>query len=201
MVSYKFSESSILIYIDGSCLNQNSSIDVQSRKAGCAVVCGTHHPSGQTKSHPSIYVFRLENQGPDGNYHAATSNRAELRAATAALEGRLWGTEGWRYVNIATDSTYVVKGITEWVPNWKARQWTKPTGEDVANKDLWMRLLDLVNKQARTGCEVRFWHINRGHNAEADKWAKAGACRPDVERYEECDLEQSAAKYRPRIME
>lgn len=155
----------------------------------------------QTKSYPSIYVFRLENQESDGNYHAAISNRAELRAATAALECRLWGTEGWRYDNIATDSTYVVKVITEWVPNWKARQWTKLIGEDVANKDLWMRLLGLVNKQACNGCEVWFWHVSRGHNTETDKWAGAGACQPDVERYEECDLEQSAARYRPRIME
>ena len=79
MVSYLYPESSILIYIDGSCLNQNSSIDAHSRRAGCAVVYGTHPSSGQTKSHPSISMFRLENQGPDGNYHAPTSNRAELR--------------------------------------------------------------------------------------------------------------------------
>ena len=134
MVSYRYPESSILIYIDGSCLNQNSSIDVHSRRAGCAVVYGTHPSSGQTKSHPSISMFRLENQGPDGNYHAPTSNRAELRAAAAALEARLWGKEGWRCVNIATDSVYVVQGITEWVPTWKARQWTKSNGEDVATK-------------------------------------------------------------------
>jgi ribonuclease HI len=201
MVSYQFPKSSILIYTDGSCLNQNSKTDVQSRRAGFAVVYGTHPSSGQMKSHPSIYTFRLENQGPDGNYYDATSNRAELRAAVAALEGRLWGTEGWRYVNIATDSTYVVKGITEWVSKWKARQWTKAKGEDVANKDLWMLLLSLVNKQARKGCEVRFWHINRGQNAQADIWAKAGAARPEVDRYKAWDLMQSESEYRPRIME
>jgi ribonuclease HI len=124
-----------------------------------------------------------------------------LRAATAALESRLWGTEGWRYVNIATDSTYVVKGITEWVPKWKARQWTKATGEDVANKDLWILLLGLVNKQARKGCEVRFWHIDRGLNTLADEWAKVGASHYEVDRYKEWDLAQLEALYRPRIMQ
>jgi ribonuclease HI len=201
MVSYRFPESSILIYTDGSCLNQNSRTDVQSRRAGCAVVFGTHPPSGQMKSHCSSWNFRLENQGPDGNYHAATSNRAELRAATAALEAQLWGTEGWRFVTIATDSTCVVKGITEWVPNWRARQWTKATGEDVANKYLWMLLLSLVNKQARKGCEVRFWHINRENNTKADMWAKAGATKPEVDRYWGWDLVQLEAAYRPRVME
>lgn len=148
MVSYKFPESSILIYTDGSCLNQNSRTDVRSRKAGCAVVFGTHPPSGQMKSYSSSWSFRLENQGPDGNYYAATSNRAELRAATAALEGRLWGTEGWRYVTIATDSTYVVKGITEWVPNWKFHQWTKSTGEEIV-QTLHTRALHRKQSRAR----------------------------------------------------
>ena len=148
MVSYKFPESSILIYTDGSCLNQNSRTDVRSRKAGCAVVFGTHPPSGQMKSYSSSWSFRLENQGPNGNYYAATSNRAELRAATAALEGRLWGTEGWRYVTIATDSTYVVKGFTEWVPNWKFHQWTKSTGEEIV-QTLHTRALHRKQSRAR----------------------------------------------------
>lgn len=200
MASRQSPEKSILIYTDGSCLNQNSRTDVLSRRAGCAVVFGTHPPSGQMKSYCSSLNFRLEDQGPDGSYHTATSNRAELRAAVAALEIRLWGTEGWRFVTIATDSIYVVKGITEWVPKWKARQWTKATGENVANKDLWMLLLGLVNKQARKGCEVRFWHINREDNAQADMWAKAGAIHPAVDKYEEFDLVQLENEYCPRVM-
>lgn len=126
----------MLIYTDGTCVNQNSSIDVHSRRRGCAVVYGTTPPQGQRVTHPSVIRFRLEDYGWDGNYHVATSNRAELRAATAALESRLWGTERWRYVTIATDSTYVVDGITDWVIKWKARDWSKSTGEAVANKDL-----------------------------------------------------------------
>jgi len=85
MVSYKFPESSILIYIDGSCLNQNSIHDARSRKGGCAVVYGTQPTSGTRSAPMSSFQFRLENRGPDGSFHKAMSSRAELRAAIAAL--------------------------------------------------------------------------------------------------------------------
>jgi len=131
----------------------------------------------------------------------ATSNRAELRAAIAALECRFWGTEGWTHVTIATDSTYVVNGITEWVPKWKARQWTKATGEDVANKDLWMMLLRLVNKQARKGCSVRFWHISRIHNEQADQLAKSAANSREKEDYRTRDLGKIEAHFHAHNMD
>jgi ribonuclease HI len=201
MVSRYKPKTHILLYTDGSCLNQNSRTDVRSRRAGCAVVYGTMALSGQTTTHPSGLCFRLENRGWDGNIYAATSNRAELRAATAAPECRLWGTEGWRQATIATDSTYVVDGITDWVVKWQARDWTKSTGEDVANKDLWKRLLHLVNEQTHHGCEVIFWHINRAYNDQADRWAKSAADRPEIEEYKEFDLVETEATYRPRIVD
>jgi len=176
-------EDHILIYIDGSCLGQNSKNETRHRKAGCAVVYGPATPSGMRVEHPSVLTFRLENYGPDGYHHVATSNRAELRAATAALECRLWGTEGWQIVTIATDSTYVVEGITKWVPRWRLRQWIKATGEEVANKDLWTRLLHLVNEQAQAGCEVGFWHIDRNLNHRADRYARLGATHSEVDVY------------------
>ena len=45
-----------------------------------------------------------------------------VRHVSTAMQGRLWGTEGWHALIIATDSTYVVDGITKWVPKWKLRQ-------------------------------------------------------------------------------
>jgi len=150
---------------------------------------------------PSVLSFRLENYGPAGSHRAATSDRAELRAAIAALECQLWGTEGWYTVTVATDSTYVVDGITDWVPRWKLRQWTKATGEDVANKDLWKRLLQLVNEQGQAGCEVSFWHIRREDNEQADRFAKLGATYPEKDAYHRCCLEKSEANFRPYIPE
>jgi ribonuclease HI len=191
----------ILIYIDGSCLNQNSKNVVQSRRAGCAVIYGPTTSLGTLIQRPSALTFRLENYGPDRSYHVATSNRAELRAATAALECQMWGTEGWHTATIATDSTYVVEGITKWVPRWQLRQWTKATGEEVANKDLWKRLIHLVNRQAEAGCEVCFWHVSREHNERADRHAKLGATKPETNTYDPCWLEKDERDFRPRISE
>ena len=77
------------------------------------------------------------------------------------------------------------------------------THEDVANKDLWQRLLHLVNVQARNGCEVCFWRINRVYNDEADGGAKSAANYPEVEDYRNFDLEKMEAKWRnrPRIVD
>ena len=108
----------------------------------------------------------------------------------------MWGTEGWRTVTIATDSTYVVEGITDWVARWKSQQWTKMTGEDVANVDLWKRLLRLLNKQAERGCEVRFWHIAREHNVQADELARKGAENRRRDAYKVCDLTRAEASRR-----
>ena len=44
-------------------------------------------------------------------------------------------------VKLYTDSKYVLQGITEWLPNWKARGWRTAAREPVKNQDLW-QLLD-----------------------------------------------------------
>lgn len=87
-----------------------------------------------------------------------------------------------------------MNGITAWVHRWKARGWTKATGEDVVNKDLWVMLLHLVNKQAHAGCEVRFWHISRTRNTQADHRAQVGADLSEEEDYRARDLVRTEAK-------
>jgi ribonuclease HI len=39
-------------------------------------------------------------------------------------------------VKLYTDSKYVLQGITEWLPNWKARGWRTAAREPVKNQDL-----------------------------------------------------------------
>ena len=39
-----------------------------------------------------------------------------------------------------TDSTYVQKGITEWIINWKKNNWITSSKKPVLNKDLWIKL-------------------------------------------------------------
>ena len=68
-----------------------------------------------------------------------TNNRMELRAVIEAL--RL--IKGPRKIRISTDSNYVVKGMTEWLPGWIRRRWTNSMKKPVLNRDLWETLLEL----------------------------------------------------------
>ena len=67
---------------------------------------------------------------------ATTNNRMELTAVIRALEALKRGVSA----RVHTDSEYVVRGITEWVPNWKARGWRTADRKPVKNQDLWEQL-------------------------------------------------------------
>jgi ribonuclease HI len=65
-----------------------------------------------------------------------TNNRMELMAAIKGLESL---TRPCR-VRLTTDSQYVMKGIQEWMANWKKRGWKTAAKKPVKNVDLWQRL-------------------------------------------------------------
>ena len=86
-----------------------------------------------------------------------TNNGMEL---TAALEGLRSIPRGPR-VRVRTDSQYVVKGITSWLPGWERRGWRTSQGSPVANRELWEALRDVV----KTHSDVS-WEWVKGHNGE-----------------------------------
>ncbi len=93
-----------------------------------------------------------------------TNNRMELKAVIEGLNA----IRNPKYpVIVFTDSTYVQKGINEWINNWKKRNWKK-----VKNPDLWKELDSLVSRFP----EIRFEHIeaHTGHpeNERCDKEAR-----------------------------
>ena len=61
-------------------------------------------------------------------------------------------------VRIHTDSTYVMKGMTEWMDNWKKRGWKTAARKPVKNVDLWQRLDEVLN-----GHQV-YWRWVKGHS-------------------------------------
>jgi ribonuclease HI len=63
---------------------------------------------------------------------------------------------------LTTDSTYVIKGITEWLASWKRRGWKTADKKPVKNEDLWRRLDAAV---ARHQVE---WHWVRGHTGHVE---------------------------------
>ena len=104
-----------------------------------------------------------------GGEPQTTNNRMELMAAITALESLTRASE----VVVTTDSTYVLKGITEWVPGWKVRGWRTSSKKPVKNVDLWQRLDEAVARH-----DVR-WEWVKGHNGHpenerADELARRG---------------------------
>ncbi|PMZ30369.1 ribonuclease HI, partial [Pseudomonas sp. GW247-3R2A] len=71
-----------------------------------------------------------------------TNNRMELMGAIRGLEELKRSCD----VLLVTDSQYVMKGINEWMDNWKKRGWKTAAKEPVKNADLWKLLDEQVNR-------------------------------------------------------
>lgn len=87
-----------------------------------------------------------------------TNNRMEMMAVIAALEALKKPCK----VTITTDSQYVMKGMTEWLSGWKAKQWKTAARKPVKNADLWQRLDKAVSQH-----QVK-WQWVRGHDGHPD---------------------------------
>jgi ribonuclease HI len=97
-----------------------------------------------------------------------TNNRMELTAVIRALEALKRSSA----VRVHTDSEYVRKGITEWIGNWKVRQWKTADKKAVKNRDLWEQLDALTQ-----GHDIE-WRWVKGHsgvpgNERVDQLANA----------------------------
>jgi ribonuclease HI len=103
-----------------------------------------------------------------GAAHDTTNNQMELTAAFAALE-RLSKPS---CVTLYTDSEYVQKGMTEWMPGWLKRRWKNAQGKPVANRELWERLQAAESRHAVTWVWVR-GHAGDAMNERADQLAGA----------------------------
>lgn len=104
-----------------------------------------------------------------GGEAETTNNRMELMAAIQGLQALTKHSD----VVLTTDSQYVRKGITEWIDNWKRRDWRTADKKPVKNRDLWQQLDAL--SQAHT-IEWRWVKGHSGHreNEIADQLANRG---------------------------
>jgi len=91
-----------------------------------------------------------------GGETPTTNNRMELMAAIQALETLRESCA----VQLHTDSTYVRQGITEWLPQWRRRNWKTADKKPVKNQDLWERL-DTAARRHRIE-----WHWVKGHSGD-----------------------------------
>jgi ribonuclease HI len=133
------------------------------------------HTDGACKGNPgpggwgALLVSGAHEKELFGGQKHTTNNRMEMMAVIEAL-GAL---KGPCRVVLYTDSSYVQKGITEWITGWKARGWRTADKKPVKNEDLW-RLLDTA--AARHQVE---WRWVKGHagdpgNERADALANRG---------------------------
>ena len=106
-----------------------------------------------------------------GGELATTNNRMEMTAVIEALDA----IKRPCHVRLHLDSQYVLKGITEWLPGWKARGWKTAAKQPVKNVDLWQRLDSAV----QSGGHRIDWQWVKGHaghpgNERADALANRG---------------------------
>ena len=77
-----------------------------------------------------------------GGEPATTNNRMEIMAAIQGLESLTRPSS----VRVYTDSQYLRRGVTEWLPGWKRNGWKTRDRKPVKNVDLWTRLDSAAGK-------------------------------------------------------
>lgn len=93
-----------------------------------------------------------------GGETETTNNRMELTAAIQALASLREPCK----IELHTDSQYVQKGISEWMINWKKKNWKKSDNHPVKNADLWQELDKQASRHQIT------WHWVKGHSGHPE---------------------------------
>ncbi|CUB02235.1 ribonuclease HI [Marinomonas fungiae] len=135
----------------------------------------TLYTDGACKGNPGIggwgawLTFGPHEKRLCGGEHDTTNNRMELMGAIEGLKALKEPCK----VALYTDSSYVQKGITEWLAGWKRKGWKTASKQPVKNQDLWQQLDEMCQKH-----QVE-WHWVKGHagiegNEIADELANQG---------------------------
>lgn len=130
------------------------------------------HTDGACRGNPGPggWAAILEHAGREKELYGyeaeTTNNRMELKAVIHALEALKRRCR----VRVVTDSQYVMKGVQEWMPNWKKRGWRTADRKPVKNIDLWQRL-DEALAQHEVEWEWVRGHQGHGGNERADQLA------------------------------
>ncbi len=120
----------------------------------------TIYTDGACKGNPgpggwgALLVYKGVERELWGGEPDTTNNRMELTAAIRGLAELKRPCD----VLLVTDSEYVMRGIQEWLPNWKKRGWKTAAKQPVKNADLWQQLDEQVARHKVT------WQWVRGHN-------------------------------------
>lgn len=136
----------ISIYTDGACSGNHSKDIASSGGIGIVMLCYDDNGTLRKERHISKHV-------PN-----ATNNITELLAAIEAIKIVSPDTP----MTIYSDSQYVIKGITEWISNWKKKGWKGSNKKPIANRELWQEL-DELNHDKIT------WTWLKGHDGHPEQ--------------------------------
>ena len=113
---------------------------------------------------------RLQNHGGSPS---TTNNAMEMTAVAECLKALPEGTS----LQLHSDSKYVVSGITQWINNWKRRNWKKADGSPVLNLALWREIDRLASKRNVVWKWVK-GHDGNPNNEWCDQMAKRSIREP-----------------------
>jgi ribonuclease HI len=141
------------------------------------------YTDGACKGNPGpggwAYILRHPASGSEkeasGGLADTTNNQMELQAVISGLQALSRRTQ----IEVVTDSTYVAKGSSEWMPKWKANGWKRREGKKlkpVKNEDLWRTLDELLAAHA-VSFEVVKGHSGHPENERCDELAVAAAAQ------------------------
>ena len=119
----------------------------------------------------ALLIYNKREQTLAGSDPQTTNNRMELTAAIEALKALKKPSQ----VEFYTDSQYLRLGITDWIPNWRARNWRRKGGK-LANVDLWQAL----DKKIQTH-QIN-WHWVRGHSGDQNNQRVDSLARKSIQR-------------------
>lgn len=148
------SEPEVQLFTDGACRGNPG-------PGGWAFIL-RHVPSGKEREE-------------SGGERDTTNNRMELMAVIRGLETLKRPCQ----VELLTDSVYVGKGLTEWLPRWKANGWRRREGKhwkSIKNEDLWKRLDELASRHQLIYTRVA-GHSGHPENDRCDQMAVEAAER------------------------
>jgi len=126
---------------------------------------GSCEPNPGPGGWAAVIYLRQGEKVISGSVKETTNNRMELRAALEAL----LAVEPSSQIELFTDSEYLKRGITEWMPTWKARNWKRKKGK-LANVDLWKALDAAIGKHRVKWSWVK-GHAGHPGNERADRLA------------------------------
>lgn len=119
----------------------------------------------------ALIIRDMGEQTLTGAETQTTNNRMELTAAIEALKALKEPCQ----IEFFTDSQYLRLGITEWIPNWRARNWRRKGGK-LANVDLWQDLDKKIQDHQIN------WHWVRGHSGDRNNQRVDNLARKSIRR-------------------